>query len=112
MKKQNPNLIKLIEELKIASNKHNAKIWKKIAELLEKPSRKNRSVNISKIDKYVKEDEIALIPGKLLGNGQLTKKITIACFKASEKAKEKVKPITILELIKKNPKGTKVRIII
>ena len=111
----NIHLKNLIRELRKLSTKNNIKLWKRIAYELEKPTRKRREVNISKIDKYTRENEIALVPGKVLGNGELTKKIIIAAFKFSEKAKEiinkKGKAISIQDLMKDNPTGKKVRII-
>ena len=73
------------------------------------------SVNITKIDKFVRDGEIALVPGKVLSLGSLSRKTTVAAFQFSESAKEKInkngEAISIQELLKKNPKGNKVRII-
>ena len=71
--------------------------------------------NIYKINKTTRDGETAIVPGKVLSEGELTKKITVAAWQFSEKAKEKInkvgKAVSIKELIKKNPKGSKVRII-
>ncbi len=111
----NKNLSNLISELKELSIKEKVNVWKRIANDLSKPTRQRRKTNIYKINKYTKEDEIALVPGKVLGLGELSKKITVAAFQYSDVAKEKInkigKAITIKELIKQNPKGKKVRII-
>ena len=114
--KTHPRLAKLIETLKELALKENAPIWKRIAKELNKPTRQRRVVNLMKINKYVNENEIALVPGKVLSMGELTKKLTIAAFQFSEKAKEKIiksggKALTIEELIKQNPKGSNTRII-
>ncbi|MDP6642029.1 MAG: 50S ribosomal protein L18e [Candidatus Nanoarchaeia archaeon] len=115
MKKTNSQLIELIQELKVLSNKENVKLWKRVAKDLEKSTRRHSNVNVLKVNKYVRENETALIPGKVLSKGDLTKKITIAALSFSKEAKEKInktgKAITIKELIKENPKGSKVRII-
>jgi len=110
---QNSELISLIRTLKKLSNKENVKIWKRIASDLSRSTRTRRKVNIYKIDKYTKEDETAIVPGKVLSMGDLTKNITIAAYQFSEAAKTKLKDnaITIEELIEKNPKGKKLRII-
>lgn len=111
----NEHLRNLIEELNDLSSKENVKIWRRIAQDLGKSIRKKRVVNIYKIDKYTKDDEVAVIPGKVLSLGILNKKIKVAAFQFSNEAKEKInaigKAITIKELIKENPKGKKVRII-
>jgi len=111
----NLHLKNLIKELKDLAIKEKVGLWKRIAKELERSTRQRRSVNIYKIDKNVKNNEIALVPGKVLSEGKLTKKIKVSAFSFSEKAKEKInkkgKAITIEELIKENPKGKDVRII-
>jgi len=104
----------LIRELKKLSTKEKVNIWKRVAKDLEKPSRQRRSANIYKIDKYTRKDEVAVVPGKVLSEGELTKKITVAGWQFSEKAKEKInkigKAVSIKEIMKENPKGKKIRI--
>ena len=111
----NPNLRNLIIELRDLSKQQNVNIWDRIAEDLEKPTRRRRTVNIYKIDKYTRDDETAIVPGKVLSIGNLNKKIKVAAFQFSDQAREKInsigKAITIKELIRENPKGNKVRII-
>jgi len=114
--KTNPMLIGLIQELKKQASENDAPIWKDIAKRLEKPSRNWPEVNLDRISKYTGEKETALIPGKVLSNGELTKKVTIAAWSFSEKSQEKIKKaggkhITIEELLKSNPKGKDVRIL-
>ena len=111
----NQNLKKLIEELKQKSLAEGVKLWKRIANDLEKPSRQRRAVNIYKINQFAKDGETIIVPGKILSVGQLTKKLNIAAYTASKEAEEKInksgKLITIQQLIKDNPKGKNVRII-
>jgi large subunit ribosomal protein L18e len=89
--KTNPMLISLIHELKKHANENDAPIWKDIALRLEKPSRNWAEVNLDRISKYVLESETALVPGKVLSTGTLTKKIPIAAWAFTEKALEKIK---------------------
>ena len=114
--KTNPMLNSLIHELKKHANENKAPIWKDIALRLEKSSRSWPVVNLDKIDRYTGEKETALIPGKVLSNGEITKKISIAAWSFSEKAEEKIKKsgskhMTIEELMKYNPKGKDIRIL-
>jgi large subunit ribosomal protein L18e len=114
--KTNPILISLIQNLKKQANENNAPIWKDIAIRLEKSLKNRPEVNLNSISKYLNEKETALIPGKVLSTGELTKKITIAAWSFSDKSKEKIKKaggkhITIEELMKENPKGKKIRIL-
>ncbi|MEM5827970.1 MAG: 50S ribosomal protein L18e [Candidatus Aenigmatarchaeota archaeon] len=113
----NPYLRKLIVYLEKASKKNKAKIWKYVAELLSKPTRKRVEVNLYKIDRYAKDGEIVLVPGKVLSVGNVTKKIKIAAWRFSKAAKLKLEKsgieiMSIKELVEKNPKGSNVRIII
>lgn len=112
----NPNLQKLIRDLKKLSAEKQVKLWRRIAKDLEKPTRIRRKVNLYKVQKYLKDGETAIVPGKLLSLGELTKKAEIAAYQASQQAKEKIakagsKFLTIQELMKKNPQGKKIRII-
>ncbi|MBU0665839.1 MAG: 50S ribosomal protein L18e [Nanoarchaeota archaeon] len=113
--KKNEELKKLIEELKKASISSKVNIWKRIATDLEKPSRRRRVVNLYKIEKNARSDETIVVPGKVLGTGDLNKKLTIAAYNFSEDAFAKINQkgtaISIMELIQKNPQGKKVRIL-
>ena len=113
--KTNPVLINLIHELKKQSIEKEAPIWKDIALRLEKSSKNWSEVNLNRISKYVNEKETALIPGKVLSTGTLSKKISIAAWSFSEQAVIKIKKsggktMSIEELMKKSPDGKNIRI--
>ncbi len=115
-KKTNPLLRALILELKKNAHENEAPIWRDIADRLEGPARNWPAVNLAHISRYVHDKETALIPGKVLSNGKLTKKVSIAAFAFSEKAHDKIKKaggkaVTIEELMKQNPKGKDIRIV-
>jgi len=114
--KTNPALITLIHELKKHASESKVQIWKDIAIRLEKSSSNWPVVNLDKINRFIGEKETALIPGKVLSNGELTKKISIAAWSFSDKAQEKIKKtgskhMSIEELMKHNPKGKDIRIL-
>lgn len=108
-------LTQLISELKKNSIVNDVKIWKRVALDLERPTRIQRTVNIYKIEQNARPDEIIVVPGKVLGTGELTKKVKVAAYNFSDSAykkiKEKGEAISIQELLKINPKGKKVRIL-
>ncbi len=113
--KENPELITIIKKLKEYSRNNNAKIWKDIAERLESPNKLHAEVNLSKIERYASDGETIVVPGKVLGSGNLTKKVTVAAWKFSKKAEEKIKKaggriIMIDDLLNENPQGSRVRI--
>ena len=114
--KTNPALNSLIYELKKQASQKDIAIWKDLASRLEKPSKNWAEINLNKISKHINDKETALIPGKVLSTGDLTKKVTIAAWSFSEKATEKIKKaggktITIQDLIKSNPNGKNIRIL-
>jgi len=90
--------------------------WMKIAEILS-CSRKNIfAVNLEKINEQVKEGEEILIPGKILSQGSLNKKIKIIALNFSETAKEKILNAKselkyIKDEIKKNPEAKGIKIL-
>ena len=105
----------LLIELRKLSNKEKVGFWKALAENLKKPRRQRREVNITSIEQHMETGEIAVVPGKVLSQGELTKKITVAAFRFSEQAKVKInkmgKAITIQDFMKENPKAKNARII-
>ena len=111
----NQYLVELIRNLKKASIENKVKIWKVVANELEKPTRIRREVNVERISRVCNNNETIIVPGKVLATGEMDKKLTVAAFRFSEKALEKInekgKAISIEELLKSNPKGSKVRII-
>ena len=112
----NPILQNLVHELKKRSNEQSVNLWRRIADDLERPTRQRRVVNLSNISRYTKENEIIVVPGKVLGAGDLEHKLTISAFQFSDGAKEKIvkagsKIIPLLDLSKENPSGKGIRII-
>lgn len=109
-------LRKTIRLLYKYSREYNAPIWRAVAEELEKPSRRRRVVNIGRINRYTTEGDTVIVPGKVLGLGNLKHSITVAAIGFSKTALEKIKsaggkPIHIVDLVKMNPKGSNVKII-
>lgn len=114
--KTNTQLNILIQELKKQANKENVNLWKRVASDLEKPTRQRRIVNLSKIDNLTKENEVVVVPGKVLANGELNHKVTIAAYQFSSQAKDKIQGakseiFSLEEFLKNNPKGKNVRIL-
>ena len=112
----NPLLKDLIGELKKRSNEQSVNLWKRVALDLERPTRNRRAVNLSRINRYTKENEVVVVPGKVLGSGNLNHKLTISAYQFSEQAKDKLEKngsqiVNLLDLSKEKPNGKKIRII-
>ena len=115
-KTTNPELIQLIDLLKKESRERQAAVWLDVAEYLSKARSQRVAVNLSTISRNTKRADTVVVPGKILGSGVLSHALTVASFSASEKAKAKLaaakaKYLSIPELLEKNPKGAKVKII-
>ena len=78
--KKNEQLMELLQLLKKTAIENKVAVWKRVATDLEKPTRRKRLVNIYKIEKHAKDDETVVVPGKVLGTGDFTKKITVAAY--------------------------------
>ena|SRR3989344_5055404 len=106
---KNTQLENLIKELKTLSIQNKVKIWKRVAEDLERPTRIRRDVDIYKIEKYCKKGETAVVPGKVIGISKTT--VPIAAYSCTANVKKNNQVISLSEYIKKNPKGSKCRIV-
>src|SRR3989344_7669951 len=84
-RKTNPELAETI----LAAKKEKA--WIKISNILAYPRRKRIAINLDKIDKESKEGDTIIVPGKVLGEGDISKKIVIAAFSFSQDALKKLK---------------------
>jgi len=115
MKRENPYVLELIEKLKRKYSETKAPIWKAVAEELLRPRSVRKGVNVGKIDKILRDGETAIVLGKALGGGYVTRPLTVAALSFSKKAREKIEKaggrcMTIEELMNENPRGSNVRI--
>ena len=105
------NLV-LVETIKLAMKNPS---WLKLAHVLSGPTKKQISLNLSQIDANAKTGDTIVIPGKVLSQGELTKKVRICALSFSSSAIEKMKETkseaaTILDEIKKNPKADGIKV--
>lgn len=113
--KTDPNLLSLIDELKRVSREKDVAIWRDIARRLDKPKRNWAEVNISRLERYAEDGDVIIVPGKLLGAGNLSKKLTVAAFKFSDSARQKIegaggRNLSITELLQESPEGSSIRV--
>lgn len=109
-KKTNPALTGLI--VLCIKNKG----WETIAKILSSSTRKFSSVNLKRIEENSKVGDTIAIPGKVLSQGDLTKKIRICALGISQSAKEKLKNsksefVFLGDEVKSNKKAEGVKII-
>ena len=112
----NQIFINVAKELKEASKKNDAAIWKKLRSFILKPSSSRRIVNLTKIDKITKDNDVLFVPGKVLGTGNISHKISLCSFSISRTATKKIiqsggKIMKLSDIIEKYPTGKGVTII-
>jgi large subunit ribosomal protein L18e len=109
-RKSNSTLIKTV----LAGKKSEA--WVGIAGMLSGPRRNKTCINLEQISKNSKAGETIVIPGKVLSQGEIDKKVKVVALNFSEKAKEKLLSAKcevsyILDEIKSNPSAKGIKII-
>lgn len=104
----------LVETI-IAAKKKDA--WNEVAELLSGSRRKRVNINLNELNGFEASDkDILVVPGKVLSEGNIDKKVKIVALGYSERAKEKLlksgcKVSSILEEIKSNPTGKDIKVL-
>ena len=111
----NQIVLHMIKDLKQASKKNEAPIWSRLAELAIKPSTSKRVVNLTRINKITKDNDVLFVPGKVLGTGNISHKIILSSFSMSTTAAKKIIQtggtiMTYSDMIKKYPTGKGVTI--
>jgi large subunit ribosomal protein L18e len=109
-RKTNQSLVDLIGLLKDQSRDTGAALWRDVAMRLSK-SRKNwAQPNLSRLSRHAPEGATVLVPGKLLGSGDISGKPTVAAFSMSTGARDKIEAaggtvLSLGELMEQNPNG-------
>ena len=102
--------IQLAKDLKKASKANEAPILAKLAEYALKPSVARRIININRIGELTKDGDVVVFPGKVLGTGNISHKITLFAFSISNTAADKInnaggKVISQKDVVEQNPTG-------
>lgn len=109
-RKNNPLLVETVRLAK----KNDA--WLEVAGILS-GSKKNRvNLNLRDIEEGSKENDCIVVSGKVLSEGNVSKKIKVVALSFSERAKEKLlkqkcEVLSIIEEIKKNPSAKGIKIL-
>ncbi len=108
--KTNPSLA---ETIKLAMKNEK---WISVARALSGSTNKQSSLNLYEIDLQAKAGDTVLVLGKVLSQGELSKKIVICALSASEKAKTKIKEsksefVYLIDEIKKNHKAEGIKVL-
>ncbi len=108
--KVRPSISKTVGALEKAAHGNEAPIWSKIIKMARGSISADRVVNIKKIAEHTNEGDSVIVPGKVLGVGDIPHKITLYSFSISEpaakiitKAGGSVKPVE--DAVKNHPTG-------
>jgi large subunit ribosomal protein L18e len=86
-------------------------IWRDAAQALGAPKSTEIIVNISRLSRVGDGKSPLFVPGKVLGNGPLGKKLVVGAFSYSETARNKIElaggeALEIEEFVNRYPKGS------
>jgi large subunit ribosomal protein L18e len=114
--KENPELVRLVVELRRAARSHGAPIWASVADRLERPRHLRNPLNVGHLDRLAAANDTVVVPGKLLAEGPLSKRLTVAAFAYSAEARMKIHAaggtaLTLHDLLKTKPDGAGVRLL-
>ena len=115
IREKNRDVQELIRDLNRHGYEKDSGLWKAVARNLNRPRRKGFEVNIDRIGENSKPKETVVVPGVVLGSGEIKKPVTVAALRFSGEARGKIekaggKCMEIRELLEKNPQGHKIRI--
>ncbi|MBU0530743.1 MAG: 50S ribosomal protein L18e [Candidatus Aenigmatarchaeota archaeon] len=88
-------------------------LWKGVAKGINKPRRGRHEINLGDIEKHAKAKETLVVPGVVLGSGNITKPVTIAALKFSDQAQKMIEKVggkcmSIQDLMDSKPKHVRI----
>jgi large subunit ribosomal protein L18e len=102
--------------LRRASKKNKAPIWRALERELARPRRNRREVNVGALADNTDDGQVIVVPGKVLGSGEIGHKLTLCAITISESATKKIiacggKLVSLSNLVEQYPDGKGVRVI-
>ena len=99
-----------------AFKKNKAPIWRALEKELSRPRRNRREVNIGALAEKTDDGQVVVVPGKILGSGEIGHKLTVCAITISESAAAKIAAcggnlVSLSKLIELYPDGKGVHVI-
>ena len=88
-KKTNP----ILNEFLASAEGSKAKFWQAVARNLKRPRRTTYEVNLYSLQHAADPELTNVVPGIVLGSGEVTKKLNVAAWKFSASAKQKIEKV-------------------
>jgi large subunit ribosomal protein L18e len=109
----NPIITGTLEKLEMLSKGQNKTFWTSVIEMVSRPNSRRSTVNVGKVSQLTKENDIVLIPGKILGDGLVDHAITVGALFMSKSAGKKIvaaggSVLNLVEFAEKYPDGSKI----
>ena len=82
-----PNTIKLIQIME----KKKGKFYLRLSRHLSKSTRIKKPVNVTKIGRFANSNEAVVVPGKVLGSGDIKRPVKVYALSFSKDARKKIK---------------------
>jgi len=116
MTSSNPLLRRSAVMLERTAKANKAPVWERASGMLRRPASLKVEVNLGRISRIAESDGVLFVPGKVLGDGVLDKKLVIGAFSFSASAKKKIlakggAAMTVEQFLKKYPKGSGVKLV-
>lgn len=102
--------------LRMAFKRTKAPLWKDVERRVLNSRRNRREVNVDKLSKFTKNGDVVIVPGKVLGAGNLGHSIIIYAYSISRSASLKISKaggqiLALADFVEKYPHGSGVKII-
>jgi len=109
--KTNQQLVDLIGDLKAQSRETGSALWRDVAMRLSKSRSNWAQPNLSRLSRHCPEGVTVVVPGKLLGSGEISAKHDVAAYSVSSGAREKIEAaggrvLSLSDLMNENPNGS------
>ncbi|MEM4576650.1 MAG: 50S ribosomal protein L18e [Candidatus Nezhaarchaeales archaeon] len=112
----NPMIKRVVIALRRAYKQYHARLWRDLIERINRSRRGRIVVNVSRINRYTRANDVIVVPGKVLGAGEINHPVTVAALWFSKTAKEKIekaggRTLTIEQLMVEKPAGSGIKIV-
>ncbi|MDY6770154.1 MAG: 50S ribosomal protein L18e [Candidatus Nanohaloarchaea archaeon] len=108
--KTNPVLKDTVQQCEEAGRRNDAAVWRRVAEELAGPTRDMREVDLSTIERNTGDGDTVVVPGVVTGDGLLTSDVTVAAFRFTGSARDRIEDageaVYIDDLVADNPDGS------
>lgn len=113
---ENPMVREVVKKIRAVSKAGNKSFWSSVEEMILSPRSRRPEVNVGKVSKLTKANDVVLVPGKLLGDGLIDHPVTVGALFASKSAVKKVVEaggtyLPMTEFIDRFPEGSNVKVL-